>query len=665
MKYHSISITLIGILVAAMIAFGTGHAGAQDIGDAVLVDKEVLVLDGQACAEYFEAVLYVNGSRPDVPADIVLLFDRSSSMKDGGDGCTIPGFETEGDCNANGGIWGPQPITGAREAAKVFVDELDTDDRIALVSYSSYATLDASLTQDRDSVKTAIDDIEAHGFTNIAAALDAGMAELTANGRPEAVKVIILLSDGVANRAIDPDCDENGCGTYPCAPTCCSQNAIDIGDQVKDAGMYVFSVFLRNLSTSDPGCILEDVESYGAQTLREISSGDDFFFEPQSPAELPLVYDFINTRIPPAASNLLVTDEVAPEFAIVADSIEPTPLMVEGNRITWAFDVLGEEQRMFRYELVRATAGLPPGPYATSTSANLDFIDAAGNDTTLPFPQIQVDLSGDSCGEMCLGQGRASLLIKGGRAIGSALKFKLASAENARFKLFMDLGTGPVAVPGVGVFCLEFSENREMIAGGSLSPFGFRHLWWSIPAEPELVGRTMAFQFAAEDPLAPHGVAISNAYAFELADEGTEGDECNGGLRELGLMSVSRYEGAFPVDVSIRAAETGDGGQTIGQIDLSYDPNDPPTFPLESADGGLTLLGLDVYRDAAVAQLVIRGCHLDGDRLPDGTTVEVSFGTTDTARAFDTSCNTPIGAGSRFSPFYVTHTADVDGSTCD
>ena len=129
--------------------------------------------------------------------DAMLVLDRSGSMDDDGWDDWIQDY---------------QPIGDAKIAAKAFVDILEehsgagpeNSHRVGLVSYSTSATLDHGLTTDFDAVRNAIDDMSADGYTDIGDAIGLAAQELQNNGRGNAVKVIVLLSDGKANVA--PGC---------------------------------------------------------------------------------------------------------------------------------------------------------------------------------------------------------------------------------------------------------------------------------------------------------------------------------------------------------------------------------------------------------------------------------------------------------------------------
>lgn len=132
------------------------------------------------------------------PIDLILLIDRSSSM-----GEPFPIYCTWWAWWCTGGI------EDAKEAAKSFLDYLYFEkDRAGVVSFGSSATLDQSLTSDKNLVIGAIDLIDAPYWpiqqTAIGDGIDLANQEFQDNGRAEAEWIQILLSDGKSNTGQDP-----------------------------------------------------------------------------------------------------------------------------------------------------------------------------------------------------------------------------------------------------------------------------------------------------------------------------------------------------------------------------------------------------------------------------------------------------------------------------
>lgn len=102
-----------------------------------------------------------------------------------------------------------QPVSQLKEATRMFFDyiqEVPTNDRISLVVYNSpnqTALVEHHLT---DNFSTVLDTVRQRQaghydhYTNIGAGLQHGIDELLANGREGAFKMIVLMTDGVANR---------------------------------------------------------------------------------------------------------------------------------------------------------------------------------------------------------------------------------------------------------------------------------------------------------------------------------------------------------------------------------------------------------------------------------------------------------------------------------
>ncbi|MDI6877612.1 MAG: VWA domain-containing protein [Methanomicrobiales archaeon] len=146
------------------------------------------------------------------PIDVVLCIDRSGSML----------YDD------------PDRMHSVREAAKVFVDEMVAQDRVALVTfgrngyisrpgynsgistseidnayvypktYSAYATIDKSLSADFSSVKTALDRIVPDYATPMRYGLYRSINHLVSSGNPSSIKAVVVLSDGDYNYYGDP-----------------------------------------------------------------------------------------------------------------------------------------------------------------------------------------------------------------------------------------------------------------------------------------------------------------------------------------------------------------------------------------------------------------------------------------------------------------------------
>jgi Ca-activated chloride channel family protein len=94
-------------------------------------------------------------------------------------------------------------IDNARKAAETLVQKLEPTDDFSMVTFSSDAKVlvtDGAIGPRRAQVISKIREVRADGGTNISAGLDLGYHEAhTAQINPDAVKIVMLLSDGHAN----------------------------------------------------------------------------------------------------------------------------------------------------------------------------------------------------------------------------------------------------------------------------------------------------------------------------------------------------------------------------------------------------------------------------------------------------------------------------------
>ena len=122
-------------------------------------------------------------------ADVILVIDVSGSMQ--------------------AADVAPTRLEAAKNAATTLIDQLPGDDRIALVSFSSTATLRQPLTTDRGAVKAALASLKSGGGTALGTALQLALSQLdpgsrAASGVQPRPAMIVVLTDGVSNQGIDP-----------------------------------------------------------------------------------------------------------------------------------------------------------------------------------------------------------------------------------------------------------------------------------------------------------------------------------------------------------------------------------------------------------------------------------------------------------------------------
>ncbi|HEC30795.1 MAG TPA: VWA domain-containing protein [Candidatus Yonathbacteria bacterium] len=168
-----------------------------------------------------------NGAVCTAPADVVLAFDRSGSM----------GFAGQNP---------PQPLTFAKKAALEFINDMQPADKVGLVSFATFASdpVDQTLTPSQDKLKKAIESIKIDSpaleqHTNIGDAIEKAVKELSLNSSTEKTKkAIVLLTDGVASRPLNPkkETDKN----YP------EVYAISKSDEARSEDISLYVIGLGN-----------------------------------------------------------------------------------------------------------------------------------------------------------------------------------------------------------------------------------------------------------------------------------------------------------------------------------------------------------------------------------------------------------------------------------
>ncbi len=194
------------------------------------------------------------------PVDVMVAIDRSGSM-------------------AALGANPPQPLTDVKNAAIYFVNQLDENDRVGMVSFATSAdtSSESLLSSNTELVKGAIDKIAigTQGIqqTNITDALSKSLEELSSPRKREGVpSVTVLLTDGVATVPQKP-----GEPDYP------ESSALSLGQLIKDRGIRLFTIGLG-----------KDLNQGFLTSLA--SSPDDFYLAPTT-KELNNIYTQIATKI--------------------------------------------------------------------------------------------------------------------------------------------------------------------------------------------------------------------------------------------------------------------------------------------------------------------------------------------------------------------------------
>lgn len=182
------------------------------------------------------------------PVDVALLIDRSGSMEsDGKDP--------------------PEPLTSVKQAAKLFVDQLVEDDRVAVVSFASDTTshVNGDLSFVKDDVYKAVESINivasSSSYTNLALGLETVSDIFTKiPSRPDTRRAIILLTDGIPT-AQDDEVDPE-------------EAATEIATTLENNGITLYAIGLGTaVNRSFLESLVSDPASYhGAAQSKDLAS---------------------------------------------------------------------------------------------------------------------------------------------------------------------------------------------------------------------------------------------------------------------------------------------------------------------------------------------------------------------------------------------------------
>ncbi len=209
------------------------------------------------------------------PQDVVLIIDRSNSM--------LPG-----------------DIDFAKQIAIEYVENMNAQDRGAIIHFDTNVVLMSSLTNNHNRLKNDISNIPGPGeLTYMGEALLKALQELNANGQGDHSHVIVLFTDGGWNGDLNPE---------------------TVAYWARENRTFIFTV---DLSGSQDSSLLKEIA--------EITGG--VYFPVDSIEEFRAIYDDLVTILDkmagydpfPTDSNPLIRDVLPPGFQYVPGSFSITP----------------------------------------------------------------------------------------------------------------------------------------------------------------------------------------------------------------------------------------------------------------------------------------------------------------------------------------------------
>lgn len=138
-----------------------------------------VILFGLAVTLCYYSIEVEQGGSGDV--DIMLVLDVSGSMTDPG-------------------TTGKTKVDEAKDAAFEFLNVIDPNYRVGLISFSTTAQLEAGLTKDRGTLQNKVSQLSASGETALGDGIGLGIEEFSRSGR-QGARYIVLMTDGLSNQS--------------------------------------------------------------------------------------------------------------------------------------------------------------------------------------------------------------------------------------------------------------------------------------------------------------------------------------------------------------------------------------------------------------------------------------------------------------------------------
>jgi len=372
------------LVVLMLITIGSivPVSGASNGPPHLEVDKDV-VPESLQIDEQATVTLTIRGAgepaQERLPLDVMLIIDRSGSM--------------EG-----------QRLIDAKAAAKGFIDLLNpSDDRVGLVSFSGDSggwgsvTLDIGLSVDFPAVKGEIDDLDAAGATDPGDAIYIANHEFDTNGRPDAVWVEILLTDGGPNRPYgDGQGFDEDSALY----------ALGAAQATSDAGITLYTIGLELYQGTKSEEFLDD-QSASQHTvwpydgLAYVGSGQ-YYYAPSS-SDLEAIFEELAYAITTIAGTVVTVIEVLPGCVNYVDgSASPTPDSVlpdtpSAGQTTLIWNLgtmsIGDEE-IITFDVTFQCCGEQLVDVYPDT--RVEYIDYQQQGQTVPFPETWVDVTGEA-----------------------------------------------------------------------------------------------------------------------------------------------------------------------------------------------------------------------------------------------------------------------------
>lgn len=350
-----------------------------------------LVLQMAMLGAFFPSVssAATDGNLCEVDVDMVLVMDRSGSMAEGESDSICEWRQYDGQYCVNTTTFGltenecadlskpPCPgftytpatqskMDASKQAANSFLSYFGGNDQSALVSFANDAALDKILSNNHPATQGAVDILFPLGATNIGGAIDLANQELGDNGRSHAVPVMVLLTDGRANKPYG-----SGVG----------ENPADVAYALQEAGVAAglnYKIFTIGLG--------DDINGEMLQSIADITGAS--YYPSPSQEDLEEIYNLISLEIcgyeygsisgckylDSDSDGSIAGEETLQGWEIILDDGENTPIIqLTGENGCYSF------------------AGLLPGNYTVSEVSQDGWIQTYPAYPETPFYNKTID----------------------------------------------------------------------------------------------------------------------------------------------------------------------------------------------------------------------------------------------------------------------------------